>query len=196
MLLGGAFAVLAVLGVALYFLVFAGSSAEPAPLPVPTKAVPAPSAPAVGAPAVPAETTPKKLDPNFGDPFKPLIVPAAEGSAVTGGAGSAPATGSTQPSTGGSTQPSTGSSTQGSGSTAPSTGGSGSTAGTPTQTGNAAPLPSKAYRVQVVKVAPGNTSITVKVNDKTYTKKAGQVFATYFKVIFIGGNENAFQFGD
>ena len=39
--------------------------------------------------------------------------------------------------------------------------------------------------------------VTVRVDGKTYSGlKAGEVFASYFKVVVIGGKVNGFQFGD
>ncbi len=47
------------------------------------------------------------------------------------------------------------------------------------------------------RVAPDNSSISVKVDGKTYNNlHAGEVFATYFKVVLISGTTNAFQYGE
>ena len=46
-------------------------------------------------------------------------------------------------------------------------------------------------------MAPDNSRISVKVDGEFYRNlKAGEVFADYFKVRFIGGAVNDFQFGE
>lgn len=77
---------------------------------------------------------------------------------------------------------------------APTTAGGSATGAT---TGTAAPAPSTSHVFQVVSVAPDNSTVTVKVDGVTYRYlRAGRVFATYFKVLLIGGSVNSFQFGD
>jgi len=53
------------------------------------------------------------------------------------------------------------------------------------------------HTFRVVGVSSDQTHITVRVDGKSYSGlKAGEVFATYFKVVVIGGKVNGFQFGD
>jgi len=172
--LGGLAAVL-VLGLVAYFLVFTGSSEEPAGPVTPPKSD-APAAPAVEEPA-PVVKAPKINTKNFGrDPFKPLITePVAAVDTAPVGAG-------------------TGTGTTDSTATAPSTVTSGGTSTAPTTT---PPTASTSYSFKVVDVAPDNSAITVKVDGKVYRNlKAGEVFADYFKVVLISGQVNSFQFGE
>lgn len=169
--LGGLAAAL-VLGVVAYFLVFAGGDEEPvASAPKPGSA--APEAPVVAEPAAPA-TQPKISNKNFGrDPFKALITEPEV----------APATG-VAATTGGSTT--TGDTTSG-----------GTTTGGTTTGGTSAPAESTSHTFKVVDVAPDNSAITVKVDGVVYRNlKAGEVFATYFKVRLISGPVNSFQYGE
>lgn len=176
--LGGLAAVL-VLGLVAYFLVFTGGSEEPAaPAPAPNSNGPA--APAAEEPA-PVANAPKINTKNFGrDPFKPLITePAAAVDTSTATGGSTGSTGST-------------SGTAGTGA-ASSTGG---TTGTTTPT-TTTPTASTSYAFKVVEVAPDNSAVTVKVDDRVYRNlKAGEVFADFFKVVLISGEVNSFQFGE
>jgi hypothetical protein len=180
----GAGAGVLVLAVAGYFLLFSGGSSGTSGTPagVPTHAVPVPSAaaPAAG-PAKPARITPK----SFGhDPFKPLILPNANPVGAVGGAGTSTTTGTT---TGSATGTTTGT-TSGS-----AVGGTGSG----TTTGVTSPTPSKAYRFQVVRVSSDNRTVDVKVNGVAHPGlRVGEVFASIFKVRFIGGVTNSFQIGD
>ena len=81
--------------------------------------------------------------------------------------------------------------------TAPTTGGSATGGATVGTTGTSAPAPSTSHVFQVVSTAPDNSTVTVKVDGVTYKNlRAGKVFATYFKVLLIGGSVNSFQFGD
>jgi hypothetical protein len=175
--LGGVVALAAVA----YFLVFAGGdpedSAPVAKAPVATADDPADA----DAPA--AVKQPKITQKNYGrDPYKALIVEdtgSADGTATTSGV----ATGTTGGTT---TDTSTGTGTSPTGSTS---GG--------TTTGTTAPVQTTAHRFKVVEVAPDNRHITVKVDGEFYRNlKAGEVFATYFKVVLISGTVNSFQFGD
>ena len=71
----------------------------------------------------------------------------------------------------------------------PATGGTTTTTVTPTVT--------SAHTFRVVGVSSDGSRITVRVDGKSYSGlKAGEVFATYFKVVVIGGKVNGFQFGD
>lgn len=162
----GGVAVVLVLALVAYFLVFAGNDEDDggsATAPKPAVAAPDQAA------QPPAATKPAKKErisaKSFGrDPFKPLIVEAVAAPAAV-----APAAGT-----------STG---------ATRTGG--------TVNGASTPVVSTAHKFRVVDVAPDNSSITVKVDGKLYRNlKAGEVFATYFKVRFIGGSVNDFQYGD
>ncbi len=175
-LLAGAGAA-ALLSVGGYVLLFSGGD-EPAPAaPNPPAASVQPVPPAAPAePAAPA-TAPKLTARNFGtDPFAPLVQEATEsiGGTTTGGT-----------TTGTSTDTSTGSTG--------STGATGSTGGSTVTE----PTPTARHAFRVVSVAPDNSSITVKVDGKTYSDvRAGEVFATYFKVVLISGPSNAFQYGE
>jgi hypothetical protein len=170
-------ATLLVLGVVAYFLLFAGGGEEPAPAPVRPSG--AQAVPEVEAPAQTPVKSRRITSKNFGrDPFKALIVEpetVAPATAVvtTGQTTTTPTT--VDPATSGSTQ--------------------GSTTGTTTTT--TTPDQTTAHRFKVVNVAPDNTRISVKVDGTFYNNlKAGEVFATYFKVRFIGGTVNDFQFGE
>jgi hypothetical protein len=161
-----------VLVVAGYFVLFAGGGDDAEPSATPNHVV-APQTPA------PVETSaPVKQRINakaFGrDPFKALIVEAP--AATTDGA-----TGS-----GGTTTSTTGSPVV---STDPTTG---DTAG-----GTTTPTVTASHTFRVVKVSADHSKVSVRVDGHTYSGlKAGEVFATYFKVVVIGGKVNGFQFGD
>jgi hypothetical protein len=59
------------------------------------------------------------------------------------------------------------------------------------------PIVTANHTFRVVGVSSDQTRITVRVDGKSYSGlKAGEVFATYFKVVVIGGKVNGFQFGD
>jgi hypothetical protein len=59
------------------------------------------------------------------------------------------------------------------------------------------PVVTANHTFRVVGVSSDQTRITVRVDGKSYSGlKAGDVFATYFKVVVIGGKVNGFQFGD
>jgi len=59
------------------------------------------------------------------------------------------------------------------------------------------PEQSKRHTFQVVSLTAANTRVTVKVDGKVYKDlRAGEVFATLFKVRVIGGEVNQFQVGD
>ena len=46
-------------------------------------------------------------------------------------------------------------------------------------------------------VAPDNSTITVNVDGKRYANlRAGEVFASFFKVRLISGASNSFQYGE
>ena len=186
-----------VLAVAGYFLLFAGGDSAPTAKSgaVPTHAVPVPSAsaPAAG-PAQPGKISTK----SFGhDPFKPLIVADTDPAGAVGGAGTSTTggTGTTTGATGttgGTTTPVGGT---GTGTTVGGTG-TGTTVGG-TGTGTTTPVVTANHTFRVVKVSSDNRQITVNVDGVSYPHlAAGQVFATYFKVVVIGGKVNGFQFGD
>jgi hypothetical protein len=182
--LGGLAAVVLVALLA-YFLLFAGDSADPAPVPSPAKAV-APAAPEDSVAQVPASGG-KVSAKSFGrDPFKALIVAdeAPVGESTTGST----TTGSTT----------TGSATTGSATTGSTTTGSTTpVGGTTTGTGTVTPVVTADHTFRVVGVSSDQSRITVRVDGKSYSGlKAGDVFATYFKVVVIGGKVNGFQFGD
>jgi hypothetical protein len=172
-----------VLAVAGYFLLFAGGDSGPAGTPavVPTHAVPAPSASAPAAPAKPAKISTK----SFGhDPFKPLIA-AAAGSTSAGSTGTAPTGTAVTTQTAGGTTTTT---TTGDSSGATSDGTTGGTT-TPTVTAD--------HAFRVVRVANDGKHLRVRVDGVEYRHlAAGEVFATFFKVVVIGGKVNGFQFGD
>jgi len=172
----GGLAGVVVLGVLAYFLFFAGGG-DPVADSGPTAVVPKAAEPA--APEATTTKTKKLTGKSFGrDPFKALITEPVEVADTNpvGSTSGATVTGST--STGSNT--STGSST-------------GSTTGSTTTE----PAQSTAHRFKVVDVAPDNSRISVKVDGKFYRNlKAGEVFADYFKVRFIGGAVNDFQYGE
>jgi hypothetical protein len=175
-LLGGA-AVL-VVAVAVYFLVFAGGDASTDAVKPQTShaVVPVPAtAPTVVTPPV----TPRKLNAkNFGhNPFRALLT---ESDTTAGGATGTGTTTTTGGTTTGTTTPV--------GTTDPGT--------TPT-TAPVTPVVTADHSFRVVGVSADGNRITVRVDGKSYAGlKAGQVFATYFKVVVIGGTVNGFQFGD
>ncbi len=167
-----------VLALLAYFLIFAGEEEEPAGAPVArtpssSGAVQDEEAPAAAKPAKKQRISAK----SFGrDPFKALIVEPVE----------APAAGSDT--TAGAVLTSGPTTTQ-TGSTTPT--------GSTTQPETSSPAQSTAHRFKVVDVAPDNSRISVKVDGEFYRNlKAGEVFATFFKVRFIGGAVNDFQFGE
>jgi hypothetical protein len=177
-LLGGA-AVL-VVAVAVYFLVFAGGDASTDAVKPPTAHAVVP-VPATAPTGVTPPVTPRKLNAkNFGrDPFKALIVAeaATAGGATGTGTGTTTTTGGT---TNGTTTPV--------GTTDP---------GTTSTTAPVTPVVTADHSFRVVGVSADGNRITVRVDGKSYAGlKAGQVFATYFKVVVIGGTVNGFQFGD
>lgn len=172
--LGGVAAFL-VLALVAYLLVFSGGGdvveeATPTPKPAAPAAGPEPDA----APAV----APKLSNKNFGrDPFKALIVEPAAAVAPVAPTGTVPA-GTTD----GSVLPGATTGSTGSGSTTPET---------------STPAVSTSHTFKVVDVAPDNSRISVRVDGKVYRNlKAGEVFATYFKVRLISGQVNSFQYGD
>ena len=182
LVLGGV--ALLVVGALIYFLLLAGGGED-------TDAAPAPKVPASAGDSVvnadePVETSPTTKKQrisakSFGrDPFAPLIVEAET---------SAESVGATSPVTGTSGATTT---------TGAVTGSSGATGDTSTQGGTtASPATSTAHRFKVVDVAPDNSRVSVKVDGVFYRNlKAGEVFATYFKVRGIGGQLNAFQYGE
>jgi hypothetical protein len=60
-----------------------------------------------------------------------------------------------------------------------------------------APAETASHSFRVVSVAPNNSAVDVKVDGKVYRNlHAGEVFATYFKVVLISGTTNAFQYGE
>jgi hypothetical protein len=169
----GALAGVLVLAVLAYFLFFAGGGEEPAAQDTPAAVVPqAPEAEQSA--AVPAKS-PKLTGKTFGrNPFKALITVPVAGTATTE---DTTATTADTPSTSGSESTS-------------STGTTGSSTTT-------VPAASTAHRFKVVDVAPDNSRVSVKVDGKFYRNlKAGAVFADYFKVRFIGGAVNDFQYGE
>jgi|GraSoiStandDraft_4_1057263.scaffolds.fasta_scaffold88623_2 hypothetical protein len=174
LLLAGGACVL-VLAVVAYFLFFAGGGSDDttagAVAPNAGKVLPS-VAPSPAAPVVAKQRINAK---SFGrDPFKPLFVEdtTSAGSVTTG---------------------STGSTTTSAGST-PAT--SAPTVATP-PVGTTTPVVTADHTFRVVGVSSDQTHITVRVDGKSYAGlKAGDVFATYFKVVVIGGKVNGFQFGD
>ena len=178
--IGGAATVL-VLAVVGYFLFFAGGS-DPAPA-TPSATTVKPAAPAPVADPADTSSKPAKLNQkNFGrDPFKALIVEAPDTTVpavgTVGGAGSTTTTGT-----------SAGTSTGTAG---------GSTASGSTDAGTSTPAQTTSHSFRVVSVAPNNSAVDVKVDGKVYRNlHAGEVFATYFKVVLISGTTNAFQYGE
>jgi hypothetical protein len=174
--LGGVVALLVVALVA-YLLVFSGGEEplEEGVAPV------TPSSSGGGADPAPEPATnalPKLSNKNFGkDPFKPLIVePAAAVAPVA-----ADPVGTT-PGTTGTVLPGATTGSTDTGSSAPST---------------STPAESTSHTFKVVDVAPDNSRISVRVDGKVYRNlKAGEVFATYFKVRLISGQVNSVQYGD
>ena len=171
LLLLGALAGVVLLAILAYFLFFAGGDAEPA---ADSAAKPvAPAAPSDAAEA-PATAPQQRLNAkSFGrDPFKALLVEAA--------AVEAPAV---DPAV---TAPSTSGGTSSGGTSAGTTGG-----------GVSSPAPTSPHSFRVLSTAPDNSTITVKVDGKRYANlRAGEVFATYFKVRLISGASNSFQYGE
>jgi len=168
-----------VLAVVVYLLFFSGGDDS--------ATAKAPKAPAAGA----VEAAPEAVAPvakqrisakSFGrDPFEAQIVavdtavvapvvPSAGGSVVT-------------------TTPDTGTSGSTPGTTTPDT--------TTTVPSDTVPSPSARHTFQVVAASADNMRVTVKVDGKTYKNlRAGEVFATIFKVRVVGGEVNQFQVGD
>ena len=171
LVLGGLAAVV-VLGVLAYFLVFAGSDEEAGGdvvrPPASSGSVPQSDEEPATQPAKQKKRISAK---SFGrDPFKALIsepVTAVGTSTTTGAAAAVPAT-STDTAVQPATQPET-----------------------------STPTASQPHRFKVVDVAPDNSTISVKVDGQFYRNlKAGEVFAKFFKVRFIGGSVNDFQYGE
>jgi hypothetical protein len=180
LLLGGV--ALLVVGALVYFLLLAGGGDDSDPAAAPE--VPASQGDSVvnDEPAEEAAPTVKKQSKSaksFGrDPFAPLIVEAE--STTESVAPAAPVTG-----------------TSGATTTGTVTGTSGATGDTTTQPETTSPSATTAHRFKVVDVAPDNSRISVKVDGEFYRNlKAGEVFAKYFKVRFIGGAVNDFQYGE
>lgn len=174
--LGGAVALLVVALVA-YLLVFSGGD-EPLEEGVPPVTPSSSGAGADPAPEPATNTLPKLSNKNFGkDPFKALIVePAAAVAPVA-----ADPIGTT-PGTTGTVLPGATTGSTDTGGSAPST---------------STPAESTSHTFKVVDVAPDNSRISVRVDGKVYRNlKAGEVFATYFKVRLISGQVNSFQYGD
>ena len=187
LLLGGGAAVIVVALLA-YFLVFAGGGGKDKTSATPPAKHVAPAAPAAPAAQPPVQRINAK---SFGrDPFKALIADADPVGAVGGSGTTTVAPDPTTPTTttGGTT---TGGTTTGGTTTVGGTG-SVSTGGTPV-----VPVVTADHTFRVVGVSSDQTRITVRVDGKSYSGlKAGDVFATYFKVVVIGGKVNGFQFGD
>jgi hypothetical protein len=181
LVLGGIAAVVLV-GLLAYFLVFAGGGGTDA-----TSATPPAKHVEAAAPAAPAAKPPvQRINAkSFGrDPFKALIADSDPIGAV-GGAGTTTVVPTTPTTTTGGTTTVGGT---GSGTT---TGGTGTVGSTPV------PVVTADHTFRVVGVSSDQTRITVRVDGKSYAGlKAGDVFATYFKVVVIGGKVNGFQFGD
>lgn len=169
----GALAGVLVLAVLAYFLFFAGGGEEPAAVDTPAAAVP--QAPEAEQPAAAPAKSPKLTGKTFGrDPFKALITEPEAGTATTA---DTPVTSGSESTTG-------------------TTGTEASTTGSTTTT-TTVPASSTAHRFKVVDVAPDNSRVSVKVDGEFYRNlKAGEVFAKYFKVRFIGGAVNDFQYGE
>lgn len=181
---------LALLGLAAYFLLFAGGGDQaPAATAPSSNAAPKPAAPA---PAVKAPALqPKLSSKRYGtDPFKPLIqdvvvAPAAPAAAP----GASPPFGATGVTAG------AGPSTIGGTSTAPRPPATGGSTGGPGSTTGPAPT---SHLFRVVAIDAGNTTSTVKVDGKRYTDVGiSDVFATQFKALrYEDGKCGVFQFGD
>jgi hypothetical protein len=182
LLLGGGAAVVLV-ALLVYFLVFAGGGGKDTPSATPAAKHVAPAAPAAPAAQPPVQRINAK---SFGrDPFKALIAPADPVGAVGGTGTTTVAPDPTTPTT------TTGGTTTGGTTTVGGTG-SVTTGGAPVT-----PVVTADHTFRVVGVSSDQTRITVRVDGKSYTGlKAGDVFATYFKVVVIGGKVNGFQFGD
>jgi hypothetical protein len=167
LLAGAGLALVVVLGLVAYFVLFAGGGDDTAP----TGGTGSSGSPAVGAPG-PAEPAPaavpakrKRLtQKSFGrDPFKPLVVPAEAAVSTT---------------TGGDTTGTPSGTDQAAGEVS-------------------APEASSAHSFRVIDVAPDNSTVTVKVDGETYRNlEAGDVFAEHFKVLLISGQVNSFQYGE
>jgi hypothetical protein len=170
-LLGGVAGVV-LLGILGYFLFFTGGDSEPAADTASTPVAPTQPGDAVAPPA--AEPQQRLNARSFGrDPFKALIVAAVAAPPVSEAPVVDPVT---SPSTTGDT----------------STGGTSS--GVP---GMTTPAATTSHSFRVLSVAPDNSTITVKVDGKRYANlRAGEVFATYFKVRLISGATNSFQYGE
>ena len=170
--LGGLAAVL-VLGLVAYFLVFAGGSDEDPGGAVVRKPSSSGAADETQAPAAAQPAKKQRISAkSFGrDPFKALIVEPAVSTTTVG------------------TQPAA---------AVPATSaGAATTTDAATEPETSTPAASTAHRFKVVDVSPDNSRISVKVDGEFYRNlKAGEVFATYFKVRFIGGAVNDFQFGE
>ena len=165
--LGGVAAVL-VLGLVAYFLVFAGGdeAADQGPVIKPRSSAPVAPAEPAAEPVIKQRLSAK----TFGrDPFKALITePEASVDTATATEGTTSTTGGTSTGTSGTTAPET-----------------------------TIPTESASHSFKVVEVAPDNSTITVKVDGDVYRNlKAGEVFATYFKVVLISGQVNSFQYGE
>ncbi len=184
-----ALAALALMAIAAYFLLFSGGGEEQeaAATTAATGSAPAPS----DEPPAPADETaalPRISHRNFGTvPFKPLLVQAValpEASAAPAPAPApAPVPAATAPTP---TDSGSADSTR-----------TGSTGDTGEGKDAVPPADSPSYRFRVVRVADDNKTVNVKVDGQLYKKlHAGEVFAKYFKVRFIGGDVNAFQIGD
>ena len=174
--LGGVAAVL-VLALVAYLLLFSGGgdALEEGVPQTPTKAA---DVDPVTEPDTAPVTPPKLSNKTFGkDPFKALIVEPVAAVAPAAPVGTVPA-GTTDSSV----LPGATTGSTGSGSTTPET---------------STPAVSTSHTFKVVDVAPDNSRISVRVDGKVYRNlKAGEVFATYFKVRLISGQVNSFQYGD
>jgi hypothetical protein len=190
LVLGGVAAAV-VVGLLAYFLVFAGGGGNDTPSATPPVKHVAPAAPAAPAAQPPVQRINAK---SFGrDPFKALIAPADPIGAV-GGTGTTTVPPAPTTTTGGTA---TGGTTTGGTSTVGGTGSGTTTGGTGTVGSTPVPVVTADHTFRVVGVSSDQTRITVRVDGKSYSGlKAGDVFATYFKVVVIGGKVNGFQFGD
>jgi hypothetical protein len=193
-----------VLAVVAYFLLFSGGGSDSTGA-VGTPQTPVPAgAPTTAAPAVvPVRHLSSK---KFGrDPFKALLVDAVVTTASAGGGTTTPAvaggptivTGVGTTTGGSTTSGSTGTSTGTGTSTSTGTGTSTGTTGGSTTATPVTPSVTSDHSFRVVKVAADQSRISVRVDGKTYSGlKAGQVFASFYKVLVIGGKVNGFQVGD
>jgi hypothetical protein len=172
----GGIAGVVLVGILAYFLFFAGGGDDTA---TDTPATPvAPAAPNDAAEA-PAAAPQQRLNAkSFGrDPFKALIVETA---VVEAPVAETPV--AVTPVTSG-------------GTTTDTTSGSSGTSGT--TDGTSSPAATSPHSFRVLSVAPDNSTITVKVDGKRYDNlRAGEVFASFFKVRLIGGAVNSFQYGE